>query len=311
LRSIFWLDTAGNIQPLHLTPGSYVSLRFSPDGKRLAFAIAGLRRVGQLWVKDLERGTTWRLTSLPGRNEHAVWTLDGKSIVFRSFCGVTQSNMYWIRADGAGEAQQLTEGMVQQMPRSFSPDGKWLAYDQISAGGRFEIWTAPVQLDRDHPRLEKAEQFLPTEYDKTAPAFSPDGHWLAYSSSETGINEVYVSPFPGQGGKTLISTGGDTRPIWSRNGRELFYLGPDRRIMVAEYTPRGDSFTVRKPRVWSEKRLLEAPFSVYDLAPDGKRFAVFLYPSGTAEPEQKATDSITVLLNFVDELRRRVAAGGN
>jgi serine/threonine-protein kinase len=315
LRSIFWLDTAGNIQPLHSTPGFYVSPRFSPDGKRLAFAIAGLRRVGQLWVKDLERGTTSRLTSLPGRNEHAVWTPDGKSIVFRSFRGVAQSNMYWIRADGGGEAQQLTEGMVQQMPRSFSPDGKWLAYDQISAGGRFEIWTAPVQLDRDRGtlgvRLGKAEQLLPTPFDEHNPAFSPDGRWLAYSSDETGIYEVYVSTFQGPGGKALISTGGGTRPIWSRDGRELFYLGPDQRIMVAEYTAKGDSFTARKPRVWSEKRLLVAPFSVYDLAPDGKRFAVFLYPNGTAEPEQKATDSVTVLLNFVDELRRRAAAGGN
>ena len=106
------------------------------------------------------------------------------------------------------------------------------------------------------------------------------------------------------------ATGGGKFPIWSRNRRELFFLSPDRRIMVASYTVKGDSFAPGKPQVWSQKRLLERPSSTFDLAPNGKRFAVFLYPDGTAEEEHKLTDSITVLLNFGDELQRRVPAGG-
>jgi serine/threonine-protein kinase len=141
------------------------------------------------------------------------------------------------------------------------------------------------------------------------PAFSPDGRWLAYSSNETETREVYVRPFPGPGGKSHISTGGGQFPIWSRNGRELFFLGPDGHIMVASYTAKGDSFVPGKPRVWSPKSLLVI-FGVRpcDLAPDGKRFAVLLREDGTAE--QKPITHLTVLLNFFDELRRRVPAGG-
>jgi serine/threonine-protein kinase len=263
-------------------------------------------------VKDLQRGTAARVTSLPGRNENAVWTPDGRNIVFASFRGATQSNLYCVRADGVGEAQQLTDGMVQQWPLAFSPDGKRLAYGQAGGDGQIAIWTAPVEGDRDRAsigiRLGKAEPSPQAQF-ASRPVFSTDGRWLAYSSDETGINEVYVSAFPGPGGKALISTGGGTRPVWSQNAHELFYLAPDRRIMVAEFTAKGDSFTAGKPQVWSEQRLLEAPFSIYDLAPDGKRFAVLLYPSGTAEREERS-DSITVLLNFVDELRRRVPVEG-
>jgi serine/threonine-protein kinase len=143
------------------------------------------------------------------------------------------------------------------------------------------------------------------------PALSPDGHWLAYQSNETGIFEVYVRPFPGPGSKSQISTGGGRLPVWSRNGRELFFLNPDQRIMVAGYTAKDNSFAAGKPRVWSERRLLVSNADLpYDLAPDGKRFAVFLYPGGTFEQEQKSTDSVTVLLNFFDELKRRVPAVG-
>jgi serine/threonine-protein kinase len=122
---------------------------------------------------------------------------------------------------------------------------------------------------------------------------------------------VYVRPFPGPGSGWQISTAGGGYPIWSHNGRELFFRGPDLRIMVAAYTVTGDAFVAGKPRVWSEQRLLDLgspPVPTFDLAPDGKRFAVILYPDGTAE--QKPVTQLTFLLNFFDELRRRVPAEG-
>ena len=100
--------------------------------------------------------------------------------------------------------------------------------------------------------------------------------------------------------KQPVSTGGGEFPIWSRNGRELFFLSPDWRIMVVSYTAGGDIFAPGKPRLWSYKRLLRSPAQNYDLAPDGKRFAVVLATDGTAEP----ITQLTVLLNFFDELRR-------
>lgn len=129
---------------------------------------------------------------------------------------------------------------------------------------------------------------------------------MAYQSDETGRYEIYVSPFPGPGRKWPVSTGGGWYPIWSRNGRELFFLSPDWRIMVVSYTVSGDTFVSGKPRLWSDKRLLRSPIQNYDLAPDGRRFAVVLAADGTAE----TLTQLTVLLNFFDELRRRVPGGG-
>ena len=310
--AIFWLDSAGKVQPLHLAPGFYLSPRFSPDGKRLAFSMYISPVEGNVWVKDLERGTTSRLTSLPGHNTSPVWTPDGRSIVFGSVFGAAPG-MYWIRSDGSGEPQRLTEGKTIQFPYSFSPDGKRLAFLQLSTGGHPEIWTAPVEVGRDRSaplaRLGEGEPFLATRFSVGQPAFSRDGRWLAYSSNETGAYEVYVRPFSGPGGKTPISTGGGRCPIWSRHARKLFFLGPDGRIMAVGYTASGDSFEAGKPQVWSPKPLLVVVgLHPYDLAPDGKRFAAVLYPDGTAEQEAKPTTSVTVILNFFDELQRRAPA---
>lgn len=317
--AIFWLDSTGKTQPLQLSQGGYVSPRFSPDGKRLAFGrvtIPGL--AADLWVKDLERDATSRVTSLAGLNNNPVWTPDGKGIVFLSF-SQPAPGIYWVRADGSGEPQRLTDGKTIQRPYSFSPDGKRLAYIQPGAEGTFEIWTAAVESDRDQGaagvRLGKAEPFLHTAFSAIAPAFSPDGRWLAYSSDETGGYEVYVRPFPGPGAKSQISTGGGQFPIWSRSARELFFLSADGRIMVAGYTVNGESFAAGKPQAWSSKRTfgsLRAAQNTFgvspaaDLAPDGKRFAVILYPGGTGEQQQKPITHLTVLLNFFDELKRRV-----
>jgi serine/threonine-protein kinase len=311
---IFWLDSVGKVQPLHLAPGFYFSPRFSPDGKRLAFSMSISPVEGNVWVRDLKRGTTSRLTSLPGHNTSPVWSPDGRSIVVGSLYGLAPG-IYWIRSDGSGEPQRLTEGKTTQLPYSFSPDGKRLAFLQLSAGGHPEIWTAPVEVSRDRgvalARLGKAEPFLATPFSVGQPAFSSDGRWLAYSSNETGTYEVYVRPFPGPGGKLQISTGGGRFPIWSRHALKLFFLSPDGRVMVVGYKASGDCFVAGKPKMWSSKSLsviVGAP--PYDLSPDGKRFAVVLYPDGTAEQAAKPITSVTVLLNFFDELRRLVPAGG-
>ena len=137
------------------------------------------------------------------------------------------------------------------------------------------------------------------------PMFSPDGRWIAYRSNESGAYEIYVRPFPaGRGGKWQISTGGGLYGIWSNNGRELFYETADNRIMVVEYTVNGDSFLPGKPRLWSEKQIYYAGVTNLALAPDGKRFAVFPMPEDAGPG--KGSVRVTFLLNFFDELRRRM-----
>ena len=128
---------------------------------------------------------------------------------------------------------------------------------------------------------------------------------MAYASNESGTFEVYVRPFPGPGGRWHISTGGGSFPLWSRDGRQLFFEALDQRVVMAvSYSAKGDSFAPGKPRVWSETRLLNlGPISVYDLAPDGKRLAAML-------ANDEAPTHLTVLLNFFDELRRRAPVSG-
>jgi serine/threonine protein kinase/Tol biopolymer transport system component len=316
-RSIFWLNSTGKTQPLHPAAGFYSSPRFSPDGKHLAFVT---RDPWNIWVEDLDRDTGVRLTSLPGSTGSPLWTPDGKHIVFW-YSNLPRAGIYWTRADGSGDPQRLMELRTEErqfgtFPASFTPDGKRLAVYAIGSAFAVNIWTASIEGDPDHPRLGKAQPFLHTSGFASvvfgSPAFSPDGHWVAFALGETGRSEVYVQPFPGPGGKVQISHEGGQFPVWSPDGRELFFLNSEPRIMVVDYTAKGDSFAAGKPQLWSEKRILfregGGPFPPYDLAPDGKRFAVLLYSDGTAEHQR--TIQLTFLLNFFDELRRRVPVEG-
>jgi serine/threonine-protein kinase len=234
-----------------------------------------------------------------------VWTPDGKNIVFSSN-NPAAPGMYWIRSDGSGEAQRLTEGKLSEYPYSFSPDGKRLAFHQFGNNNSLNIFTALIEGDAAHPKLGKAERFLGTPFIEVAPAFSPDGRWLAYASDQSGTLEVYVRPFPGPGGRWQISTGGGTYPLWSRDGRELLFETLDYRVMAVSYTAKGDSFAAGKPRVWTETRLRSVGgTSNYDLAPDGKRLAAMVADDATGD---KPPTHLTFLLNFFDELRRRAPA---
>jgi hypothetical protein len=121
-----------------------------------------------------------------------------------------------------------------------------------------------------------------------------------------------LRPFPGPGGKSQISTSGGRFPIWSHDGHHLFFVTPDLRIMVAGYAARADSFAAEKPQVWFQKGLAFVGGNYpYNLGPGGKRFAVVMDPGVTAEQEQRPMESVTVLLNFFDELRRKVPDGKN
>ncbi len=306
---ISWVDSRGKMaQPLLAPPGRYQTPRFSPDGRRLAYASSNGKGSTDIWVKDLDRDTTSRLSFLPGVNDYPVWTPDGKTIVFRSF-NHPAPGLYAIRADGSGEARRLTE--VMQFPYSFAPDGKRLATFQRGTGGSFDLFTSPVEAD-SRPggpgiRLGKAELFLGTPFDEDRPAFSPDGRWLAYGSEESGKVEVYVRPFSlsggGSGGRWQVSMGGGRVPHWSRDGRELLFLGLDRRVMAASVAAKGDTFAAGKPRVWSEVRVRN--FGYYDIAPDGKRLAAMVED----EVGEELPTSLTILVNFGDELRRKAPAG--
>jgi serine/threonine-protein kinase len=258
-----------------------------------------------LWVYEWERDTMSPLTLDPAHDAAPVWSPGGEHIAFESERDGGTRNLYWMRADGAGQVQRLTDSRNEQGPCSFSPDGRRLAFHEDSPETGWDIWTLPIEGDADSPRTGEAELFLGTRSNERRPAFSPDARWIAYESDESGAAEVYVRPFPGPGGKWLISSGGGMFPVWSPSGRELFYWNPDGRIFAVNCVARDDLFAADKPRVWSETKI--GAFSIsrtFDIAPDGKQFAVRMAAEDTGGRE--APTHVTFLLNFFDELKRRV-----
>jgi eukaryotic-like serine/threonine-protein kinase len=308
--SIYWMDHDGKFQPLREASANYFLPAFSPDGKRLAVVIRDQSR-SDIWVYDLVRDTLTRLTFTGQNNEYPVWTPDGQRITYavREKSGM-QFNIYWKRADGSGDAQRLTESKRDQKPDSWGPDGKVLAFSQISPDTGSDIFTLSFEGDdKSGWNVGSPKPFLNSPSWEAYSSISPDGRWLAYMSNESGNDEVYVRLFPGPGGKEQVSTGVGVVPKWSHNGKELFYSTEDNKIMVVGYTTSADSFRADKPHLWSSGQFtLRGTGYNFDLHPDGKRFAVLKAP-GTENPP--VINKVNLILNFFEELRRKVPAGKN
>lgn len=296
------LDSSGKTTSLVAQPGAYDAPRFSPDGKRLAYQVTGGKGT-DVWVYDLAAHTSTQLTFTAPGNREIAWAPDSKHLVFGSSASQDgAAALWWIRADGAGQPVKLLERKIGPRPQSISRDGR-LMFAQ-NTDGLPDLFVLPLDLsDPDHPRPGKVEPFLTTpgivEVDG---AYSPDGGWVAYASSEAGEEGVYVrSSNPNAGGKRRISAGAKF-PVWSHDNR-LFFLGGDDRIMVTTYNVSGDAFNFATPHVWSDRQILRrGTRQNFDLAPDGARVAIF----PRLEVEQSQSLHATFLLNYFDEVRRRI-----
>ena len=307
--SLVWVSRNGEEQRLAAPGHAYFQPRISPDGRRVAVGIT--ESESQVWLYDLSRDTLTRFTFEGNYNPVPVWTPDGKRITFESNKeGVP--NLFWQLADGSGGLERLNTSENIQIPCSWSPDGKLLAFMGVNSTTGLDIWvlrmgdTAPGSgqvPSATSGQVRKAQPFLQTPFNEGAADFSPDGRWLAYISDESGRYEVYVQPYPGPGGKWQISTEGGTEPAWNRNGRELFYRSGDK-MMAVEVTTQ-PAFAAGKPRMLFEGRYQPSPVQStnYDVSPDGQRF-LMLKPTEQAAPTQ-----INVVLNWFEELKRKVPAG--
>ena len=303
--TVVWVNRQGRTQPLVGALAEYDSPRLSPNGKRLAVDIIG-GTSSDVWIYDLERGARTRLTFDAALDMMPVWTPDGRYVTFTSD---REGNLdiFWKRADGAGEAVRLTQNPEGEIPASWSPDGRVLLYEVSSRDTLWDLWT--LRLDDDD--LSKAkpgtpEVFLQTPFSEESARFSPDGRWIAYQSNESGPWEVYVRPFPGPGGRWQVSTSGGRKPLWSRDKRELFYRNGNRE-MVVRYNVDGDSFRAETPQLMFEGRFMDlGRFYARDVAPDGKRFVML--QSSVTEGEPADLTKVTLVLNFFDELRRSLPA---
>ena len=300
-RSLVWVDREGREEPLALDPGGYDWPRVSPDGTRVAVDVSGPEGT-DVWTSDVARGTLSILTPDPGAYSHPVWSRDGERLVFRR---VGWSGLFGKAADGSGaveplltveDAQQLTDFA----PVDWSPDGNELLFSYRAPNTSRDIGVLSMQGEQSWQPLLNSAAFV------SHPALSPDGQWIAYTSDETGQREVYVERFPDLGNREQISTGGGQAPVWSPDGRELFYRGRGvgARMMVVpiETEP---ALTLGTATVVFEGTYYRAGWRAYDLAPDG-RF-LMIKPTGAAtEDTASAPDQIVVVEGWFEELKRLV-----
>jgi Tol biopolymer transport system component len=292
MRPIGVMDEKGKVELLPVAKARYTRPRVSPDGMRLAVTIeAG--SAANIWIYEWGSQRFSRFAFLNGNSENPVWSPDGKYLAFSSDAPTPGPGLYWMRADGAGEPQRLAEG-PGLVPWSVSLQAARLSY-YVPRGPKLGLWMLPLDWsDAARPKPGVAERITYTD----EAVFSPDGRWIAYVNAQSGLPEVFVRPFPGPGGPWQVSAGGIS-PVWSRSGRELFYQGiKDFRVTVTGYSVAGDSFSPARPRPWNDTRV-----DGFDLMPDGKR--VVMIPAA----DQKEATHATFLLNFMDDLRRRLPAG--
>jgi serine/threonine protein kinase len=276
--TLVWVDRDGKMQTIVEEQQDYQTPAVSPDGNRLAVRIGG-----DLWVYDLRRSTRTRLT-FSGYNAVPMWTLDGSDVVYSSNRG-GDLDLYRQPASGTGEARRLLQKESIQLPCSIAPDGT-IGFTDIETSTGRDIWT----LSPDG----KASPLLASPFNETSCRFSPDGRFIAYMSEESGLRELYVQPYPGPGDKVAISTDGGSFPVWSADGRELFYRHGDD-VMVVEVS-REPRFSVSRARLLFTGK--DPGFrDQFDVSPDGKRFLMVHREPGCL-PSQ-----IDIIVNWHDEVK--------
>jgi Tol biopolymer transport system component len=284
-----WRDRHGVDVPL---PGqlsrAWGTGSLSPDGHSVANAISN-EKGSDIWVVDLARGTPKRLT-FGGANDHPIWTPDGHSIIYGGTAS-GKSGLYRVLADGSSAQPQLVFATTGALPTSFTPDGETLLFTQVGANGRAAIMVLPLDTPGAAPHPVRESSAADSEGE-----VSPDGHWVAFTSSESGRPEIYVVPFPGPGPKYQISADGGTRERWSAHGHELFFWD-----LIAGNATLLTSTIQLSPFASTPPQKLFTTFSgtTWGVAPDGQHFLVESVSSG---------GTLVTVTNWFDELRRRAPA---
>jgi serine/threonine-protein kinase len=300
-RTLVWVDRSGKTEALPLKPASYLYPRIAPDGRSMAVEIEGPNH--DFYFYDFARTVLSKVTT-DGMSHNPVWSPDGSQLAFRSWQagGMT---MWLMKADRSGNPQRLEPSGIRQNPVSFSPDGKFLTFDQKDAQTDDDAWLLPIAGGEARPISR-------SKFGEGSAKFSPDGRWIAYSSTESGRPEIYVQPFPGLGPKLQISNGGGTDPMWRRMGGELYYR-EDNKMMAVSVVTSGPQFQASAPKMLFEGVYYQGtgascemggPAAAnYDVTPDGQRFLMVKDNAGDA-----FSTRAVVVLNWAEELKAKERA---
>ncbi len=262
-----WFDRQGKVVETAGDPGSYRTLCISPDGKHVAVERNDAQTQNRdIWIFEVATKKLTRFTSDPAWDAFPTWSADGKSIIFTSNRGGT-FDLYRKPAGGDADEILVYQSSEGKGPTSWSADGRYLLY--YSIGQPTHVRLLPVFGPPDR----KAEPVVDAQFSSISAKFSPDEHWILYSSNESGSSEISIRPFDSERGSVgsplLLTRGGGRTPLWRGDGKEIFYLTPDGTVMAMEVNTDGATFQAASP-----KSLFKVPMGVlfWDVAPDGSRF---------------------------------------
>ena len=245
-----------------------------------------------IWLFDPGHAGLTRFTHVGGDNAYPVWTPGGDRIIF-SWAPSGVMNLFCKNADGSGHPESLVTAACDQYPESVSPDSNYLAFCEVNPSTRRDIYLLPLKGER------KPQPFVVTSFDEWGAKFSPNGRWIAYTSDESGREEIYLQHVQGTGGKRKVSSAGGQWPVWAHTGSELFFLNGNK-LMTAKVDP-ASGIPGAIQELFELRNLV--PEVGFDVAPDGKSFVMVV------QDEQRPATELRVVLNWFEELKRLVPRG--
>ena len=279
-----WYERSGKKGQV-IDSGIFQDAHISPDGKKVSAARANAAGQLEIQIYDLARGTKSQFSFSQSRDDDPVWSPDGNTIVFDSARN-GKIDLYTRPANGAQQEQLLYHDDADKYPSAWSSDGKYVAYETVN-NGHIDIWMMPMFGDH------KPFSYLREKYNTRYPIFSPDNKWISYTSLESGHPQIYAVAFPTPGGKFLVGDGFGSQ--WTRNGKEIFYVDDQNRIVSVEVTAHGDSLELGRPQILFTTQ--SAGPGLFEASPDGKRFLMM------QAPVQNSQD-LTLVVNWPAELKK-------
>ncbi|MDX6383453.1 MAG: eukaryotic-like serine/threonine-protein kinase [Blastocatellia bacterium] len=291
---LVWFDREGKQLNVVGESGDYSDLALSPDNQRLAFyQVDTITGNPDIWLMDLASGSPSRFTFDPAVDFTPVWSPTGDKVLFATFRDGAP-NLYQKAANGTGQEEALYRSSLAKIPTDWSRDGRFILCETVDPKTHFDLWMLSTS---DH----KWEVFLQTPFNEARASFAPNGRWIVYESDESGRKEIYVQSFPSSGAKWQVSTAGGSQPRWRSDGKELFYLGSDRKMTAVEVTTDAASFSTGATKILFETRISKGEDRAgdqYSVTSDGQRFLV------NTVAQQGGNAPITVVLNWTADLKR-------